>query len=342
MKKVLLLLSSIAISLGVIADPVTPVVANVTYNSISLVKNSTYNYQLENETADYTLDSPLAVGDVVSVTVKGTVSAAVDGLQVFLIECSAGNSYAWTELSGYEPLSEAIAEGGTVDATINIEATKASTGNVIRVYVSTTNAPVEGLDYVTISEGAAPVPPYTDPVLGLLTNIWGEGNSISGKTMTFGQKDTGIGFADYGSGIDLSQYTYITFTLTEFPSFAEYGQIVVNDVEDNKSTFAFEGNVAIIDLSQVEGNVKQLYFQCGGVGEVTIESIEFSTEPLAISSLNPAFSVVDGVVYSAGEITVYNIVGKPVATASQVFDVNSLQAGVYFIVAQEGTIKFVK
>ena len=200
----------------------------------------------------------------------------------------------------------------------------------------------KGVDYVTIAEGAAPVPPYTDPVLGLLTNIWGEGNAISGKTMTFAAKDTGIGFADYGSGFDLSQYTYITFTLTEFPSFAEYGQIVVNDVEDNKATFAFEDNVAIIDLSEIEGNVKQLYFQCGGVGDVTIESITFSTEPLAISSVNPDFAVVDGMVYSAGEITVYNVAGKLIATASQAFDVNSLQAGVYFIVAQEGTIKFVK
>ena len=338
MKKVLLLLSSIAISLGVFAGNV----ATVTYDAITLVKNSTWNYQLEDETANYTLDNPLAAGDVITVNVKGKVSAAVEGLQVFLVECTAENGWKWTVLSDYVALSEAIAEGGTIDATVNVEATKASDGNVVRVYVSTTNAPVEGVDYVTIAEGAAPVPPYTDPVLGLLTNIWGEGNAISGKTMTFAAKDTGIGFADYGSGFDLSQYTYITFTLTEFPSFAEYGQIVVNDVEDNKATFAFEENVAIIDLSEVEGNVKQLYFQCGGVGDVTIESITFSTEPLAISSVNPDFAVVDGMVYSAGEITVYNVAGKLIATASQAFDVNSLQAGVYFIVAQEGTIKFVK
>ena len=325
-------------SLGVFAGNV----ATVTYDAITLTKNQTYNYQLEDETANYTLDNPLAVGDVITVNVKGTVSAAVEGLQVFLVECTADNGWTWTVLSDYVALSEALAEGGTVDATVNVEATTASSGKVVRVYVGTTNAPVEGVDYVTIAEGAAPVPPYTDPVLGLLTNIWGEGNTISGKTMTFAVKDTGIGFADYGSGIDLSQYTYITFTLTEFPSFAEYGQIVVNDVDDNKATFAFEENVAIIDLSEVEGNVKQLYFQCGGVGDVTIESITFSTEPLAISSVKSDFAVVGGMIYSAGEITVYNVAGQVVATASQAFNVNTLNAGAYFIVAEEGTIKFIK
>ena len=47
-------------------------------------------------------------------------------------------------------------------------------------------------------------------------------------------------------------------------------------------------------------------------------------------------------VYSAGQITVYNVAGQIVATASQEFNVNTLAAGAYFIVAEEGTIKFVK
>ena len=78
----------------------------------------------------------------------------------------------------------------------------------------------------------------------------------------------------------------------------------------------------------------------GGNGEeeIVFTSAKTPIEPVAANS----FSIENGVVYSAGEITVYNIAGKPVATASQVFDVNSLAAGVYFIVAQEGTIKFVK
>lgn len=54
------------------------------------------------------------------------------------------------------------------------------------------------------------------------------------------------------------------------------------------------------------------------------------------------FAVVDGIVYSAGTIAVYDVAGKLVTTASQEFNVNSLAAGVYFIGAKEGAISLVK
>ena len=57
------------------------------------------------------------------------------------------------------------------------------------------------------------------------------------------------------------------------------------------------------------------------------------------------FTVENGVVSSAGEIVVYNVAGQVVATAYKNFEVKSLDslyADVYFITAQEGTIKFVK
>ena len=66
-------------------------------------------------------------------------------------------------------------------------------------------------------------------------------------------------------------------------------------------------------------------------------------ETTAVESVSAdAFAVVGGMVYSAGEITVYNVAGKAIASASQSFNVNSLESGVYFITAPEGTIKFVK
>lgn len=63
----------------------------------------------------------------------------------------------------------------------------------------------------------------------------------------------------------------------------------------------------------------------------------------AVNTINAAaFAVENGVVTSAGQIVVYNVAGQVVATASQSFNVSSLSNGVYFITAQEGTIKFVK
>ncbi|MCQ2958941.1 MAG: T9SS type A sorting domain-containing protein [Bacteroidales bacterium] len=53
-------------------------------------------------------------------------------------------------------------------------------------------------------------------------------------------------------------------------------------------------------------------------------------------------AIENGVVYSAGEIVVYNVAGQVVATASQEFSINSLNAGVYFVATAEGTAKIVK
>ena len=79
-----------------------------------------------------------------------------------------------------------------------------------------------------------------------------------------------------------------------------------------------------------------------GVDAINIKVAGTTPEPTAVEEVSASLAVQGGMVYSAGEIVVYNVAGKVVATASQALNVNSLNAGVYFIVAQEGTIKYVK
>jgi len=352
MKKVFLLLSAIAMSLGVSAQ-----VATVSFDNVLLSKNGSYNYQSKEYVLK--LDNPIAVDDVVSVSLQGEISEAVEGLQIFLIECAESNSWGWTELSDYVQVSEALAKGDNVDLkNVEIKATTASEGSEIRVYISTTNKPVEGISTISIATGAAPEPPYTDAILGTMMSIWGDGNKVEGKTLTFGTANTGIGFANYEGGWDLSAYGTVTITLTEQPEWAEYVQVNVipnDDADFTEFNAAVEEGSVTVDLTQCTGNVKQLYLQAGGTGEMTISEIKFTEkssqggeggeggEPTAVESVSAdSFAVVGGMVYSAGEITVYNVAGKAIATASQSFNVNSLEAGVYFISAQEGTIKFVK
>lgn len=221
-------------------------------------------------------------------------------------------------------------------------------GTVKQIYLQCGGTGDVTLKSVTLSEEApvVPEPAYVDPVLGTLSVMWGT-NSISGKTMKFVDSDTGIGFANYDGGFDLSAYKSLIFELEEFPTWAEYGQIVVVYGADGKESakISFVENTAVVDLSEIEGGIMQIYLQCGwkegNGGEVTLKSISLSTNGSAVEDV-AKLAVEGGFVYSAGEIVVYNIAGKIVATASQVFNVNSLDKGVYFISAPEGVIKYMK
>ena len=112
--------------------------------------------------------------------------------------------------------------------------------------------------------------------------------------------------------------------------------LTVNDVELSAETKA--SDLVFVVYSGTAQQVTKVYYT---KFEVAVEG--GSGEETAVESVSAdAFAVVGGMVYSAGEITVYNVAGKAVATASQSFNVNSLESGVYFISAKEGTIKFVK
>ena len=317
-------------------------VATVNIDDIVLSSNTT-NYQSSEKIFNVT--SAIASGDQVAVTVTGKISAGVEGLQAFLVECSAINSYGWTLLSATNDISTALAAGDAVNLSFTLTANAASQGTEIRLYLITKNAPVAGTQTIAINaSGVAPEPPYEDPILGTLTSLWGNGNAVNGKTMTYGASDTGIGFANYSNGFDLSAYKTITVTMDSIPSWATYIQAIAVYNDDTNKSFAFVGATATINIADLASTtLKQLYIQCGGTGNISISSIAFEETGTAINTVeNAAFAIEGGMVASAGEIVIYNVAGQIVATASQNFNVNSLAKGVYFITAQEGIIKFVK
>ena len=66
-------------------------------------------------------------------------------------------------------------------------------------------------------------------------------------------------------------------------------------------------------------------------------------KPLAAPTIQAAeVEIVDGVVYSKGNIIVTNILGQPVKSGSKQLNVANLSEGIYFIQTQEGTVKFAK
>lgn len=339
MKKLLLFVGACLATAALSAQ-----VATVNIDDIVLSNNTT-NYQSSEKIFNVT--SAIASGDQVAVTVTGKISAGVEGLQAFLIECSATNSYGWNVLSGYDDISGALSAGDAVNLSFTITANAASQGTEIRLYLITKNAPVAGTQTIAINaSGVAPEPPYVDPILGTLASLWGNGNAVNGKTMTFAASDSGIGFAEYNTGFDISAYKTITVTMDSIPSWATYIQVIAAFNDNTNQSFGFTGATATINVADLNfTTLKQLYIQCGGTGNISLSSIAFEEAGTgtAINTVeNAAFAVEGGMVASAGEIVVYNVAGQVVATASQNFNVNSLAKGVYFITAQEGIIKFVK
>lgn len=292
-----------------------------------------------NVTEQMGLSESLNPTDVINIEVEGYVDQEISSITVVVID---GN---WNQIVAWGPYTAAV-KAGQVSTTVATEVSKGAASTATLSVVLAVQPVIDGVSEIKFTKekgGTTPESPYVDPILGELQSLWGDGNAVAGKTMTFAASNTGIGFANYNGGFDLSAYTQIVVSLTEFPAWAEYGQIVVMDVNDESNTFSFDGAVATIDVSKIQANVKQLYLQCGGTGDVTLESIEFSNEPIAaVNEVESDFAIQNGMVYSAGEIVVYNAVGQVVDSASQEYNVASLAKGVYFISAQEGTIKFVK
>ncbi len=326
--------------------PAIDPVLTASYDDLTLKANNNENYQAL-VTVPFT-EMP-AAGDYVKIEINGKTSADFKDLNIVIVDNTGGadGQTWWQPISNYYlAIEQSFKAGDEVNVSFSVKLDNApfKLGDGVVCAIYTSSGIVDGLSSFVINEnGEVGSQPYFDSILGELQSLWGDGNAVAGKTMTFAASNTGIGFANYNGGFDLSAYTKVVISLTEFPAWAEYGQIVVKDVNDDANTFSFDGAVATIDVSKIQANVKQLYLQCGGTGDVTLESIEFSNEPIAaVNEVESDFAIQNGMVYSAGEIVVYNAVGQVVDSASQEYNVASLAKGVYFISAQEGTIKFVK
>lgn len=109
-----------------------------------------------------------------------------------------------------------------------------------------------------------------------------------------------------------------------------------------KTSSPAEGISADIrDVILAEASVKgaTLVFENGKISVTISDTPEFEGPNVAVEEVsNVVFE--NGVIYSAS-IVVYNQAGQVVATASEAFAINSLNAGVYFAKTAEGTMSFV-
>lgn len=87
-----------------------------------------------------------------------------------------------------------------------------------------------------------------------------------------------------------------------------------------------------------DGAIKKIYIKDLTIGDASTTWVYVGLESISGAELK----VVDGVVYSAGTITVSSVSGQVIATAQGQLNIDALPAGVLIITAAEGTAKIVK
>ena len=358
MKKVFLLLSSCLMGLAVSATTY-----DIKLGSCSLGAQFEGAQAIVDVTNQIGDDVILAEGDVINVSINGTFSAELAEVGLWMVDGSEAAGW-WKELSSKE--DKATLGSATVEtsASIAITADAVAAGRIQLVVftseatedVSFTEAGVvsESYELTVSSDVTLSVNDGEDGYQGeyLIGDVWGEKLLKSGDEVTINIKGhvpssiqgklvlilvDGSAAASYWN--PLIGWGSTTATIGEDGSIDASEKVTVSSDAKGFDTYKLILSYQKDDKTLIDGVESITFTQGSSQGGEGGEG----GEPTAVESVSvDAFAVVGGMVYSAGEITVYNVAGKAIATASQSFNVNSLEAGVYFISAQEGTIKFVK
>ena len=359
MKKVFLLLSSCLLGLAASATNY-----DIKLGSCSLGAQEQGAQAIVDVTSQIGKDVVLASGDVINVSIKGTFSAELAEVGVWIVDGSEAAGW-WKEISSKEDKATLGSTTVETSASIAITADAVAAGRIQLVVftseatedVSFTEAGVvsESYELTVSSDVTLSVNAGEDGYQGeyLIGDVWGEKLLKSGDEVTINIKGSVSpivegsivlilvdGSEAAGWWNPLIGWGSTTATIGADGSIDASTKVTLSadamDFSAYKLIFSYQKN----DKTLIDG-VESIAFTQGGSSQGG-EGGE-GGEPTAVESVSAdAFAVVGGMVYSAGEITVYNVAGKAIATASQSFNVNSLEAGVYFISAQEGTIKFVK
>lgn len=299
---------------------------------------SNYKYQF-----DCSTDEAIVVNDIVKISLEGTFNQDIDGLNFMIFDKGGSEIMAWTaraftaqkdkEVSGtFEFTMKNDVEGTDIQVAVFIAGYDESKTIKFLKKGDTEHDPVElaQKEYTNVTLSANV---WTDPTPGsnyqykenIATDVFG------GDYVTFSIK-----------GNSDSDFELLRAYLQndKYSAISEYVEVAKNVTKDG--SVEYNGTLTVSSASDVCVLVLEVPSEAEEGSSITIKEGS-SSGPTAIDEVATSdFAVEGGMVYSAGEIVVYNVAGKVVATASQSFNVNSLAAGVYFISAQEGTIKFVK
>ena len=301
-----------------------------------------HNYQF----IDAAIAQNVLVGDYVTFSISGVTNKAFEGtLRVYLRDGAEGGSYG--AISAYTTIAEKVDAQGEISFECTLKATKAA--EICDLVMEISDEAEEGASIVIAPAGTqvhegVELASKEFTTLTLAANVWDEGSNYQYEEELTAPEE-GFLKGDFVSlsinGVASNDVAKLQVALINdsYAAVSEYVTIAENVKAGDAITFSKKlvlnsaTDVCKLTITTTDPAVE-------GVAEIKIEPKENNVAVEEVAA--PAFAVEGGMVYSAGEIVVYNVAGKQVASASKAFNVNSLAAGVYFITAQEGTIKFVK
>lgn len=287
----------------------------------------------------FTTEAAMAEDDILEVTFNGKFNQAINGL-VFMVFDKDGNTILpWCQQTTFQAVADE-----TINTTLQltIPANCPTTDAKLAVFIE---GYVEGIEYKFLKDGDVEHDPV-EVAKKDYTNV----------TMSYNQYATPANyqFIDAAIASDVQVGDYITFSVTGTAS-AAFGKMIA--YVRNASYSAISNQVVVAENIAADGSVSYSGMieitaaaaSCDLVFEITDEATEGASITIgegggsqdAVEEVS-AVAFENGVVYSAGQIVVYNVAGQIEATASQQFDTKSLNGGVYFITAPEGTIKIQK
>lgn len=282
----------------------------------------------------------MAEDDILEVTFNGKFNTGVNGIVFMVFDDKGSEVLGWTQKNEFQAEADQTINT-TISLTIpNACATKAAKlGIFIEGYS-------EKIDYKFLKDGDVEHDPVEVAIQDYNEMTLSYNQYATPANYQFIDKVTAEEDVLVGDFVSFSVIGKASAAFTKMIAYVRNAttySAISNQVVVAKDVTAGD---AIEYLGKIEFTAAVAAESCEIVFEITDEatagtSITIGEGSAAVEDVT-AFAVVNGKVFSAGDIVVYNVAGKIVATASQEFDVTSLEAGIYFISAQEGVIKFVK
>ena len=294
------------------------------------------NYKAE---VAFETDAAMAADDILQVIINGKFSESIIGITFMVFDNDGNTILPWSQKGTFQATKDV-----TVNETLDLVIPEAcpTTAAKLAIFIEGYDAekPLSFLKAGDVAHDPVEVAKkeYTEVTLG-----YNQYATPANYQFIEANVASDVQVGDYVTfsinGVSNAAFSIMKVYLRNpegYSAISEYVEILANT----------EANGAVSYSGKVEASAAAA--NCDLVFEIPDEAAEGTSIVIApegnvaVAEVAPAFAVEGGIVYSAGEIVVYNVAGKAIASAFQAFNVNSLAAGVYFITAKEGTIKFVK